>query len=198
MKKNCLYCGIEFETRFERVGCCCASHGQLNRSKVDRGPVRYTFEELFDLYDRWARRYGKGKYDYWELISEAWLCGRAKYAKNRRHASNNIRCAMIDYMRRVEGRRGTHRNEGFQKIFRSLSLDTEYKEDVNFYSSLEAGSKPDLEHLFRNLSRREALSVKLRFFGGFKIYEIPKITGYSTAFYFTGMIKLRGLKDFAA
>lgn len=196
MKKNCLYCGIEFGTYFLRQKCCCASHGQLHRHpKKEHGEVRYTFDDLADLYHSWAKRFGKNKYDHWELISEAWLRDRAKYAKNRRNASNTIRSAMIDYMRTIEGRRGTNRNEAQRKIFWSLSLDEKDDESENLLYFTKADSKIDIDYLFRKLSRVEALSVKLRFFGGFKIYEIPQITGYSTAFYFTGMKKL---KDFYA
>lgn len=61
-----------------------------------------TFEQLKPSLFKWATHYHNNRFDFWELISEAWLSKGVQQITNPRFVPQVVRWAMINYMK-VQG-----------------------------------------------------------------------------------------------
>lgn len=171
--------------------------------------VNFTFDQLFRLYSIAASKFANRRYDYWELISEAWLRGSAKYADTENHAFTAIYCDMIDYMRTQEGHRGGIHQKVRYKIKNPFSLDGIVNKNSSSTMLIFQGEKckkleqvddkDEINYLFgkARLTNREKLIVKLRFLTNMTFREIAKVIDYVgvCACYHTAMGKLRSLRS---
>ena len=146
-----------------------------------------TYKQLKPSLLKWANVYQNNLYDFWELVSEAWLAIQKRPVKDVRHISIAVRRAMVDYMRDRDGGRNREYSEShghhYPKVY-SLSIpiyaddEGELLENIPVFRDISGiDSREIFDVLLKGFSRCERLILKARYFDGLTLAEISKAVG---------------------
>lgn len=157
-----------------------------------------TFEDCLSAFYKWARYYQGTRWEFWELINEAWM--RSDIESLRRSeiklASIIIRRKMLDYMRDDTKYRHYQRAKAsgrpypkmynFSAINENMGRDELSRgiEDIlenTRADTVDVEQKDSVNYLINNsgLTRRERLVVKLYYIAGLTEEEVGKAIGIS-------------------
>lgn len=150
-----------------------------------------TLEELMPVFEMVLPRYCNYKYEFWELLNEVWLQGKAQNCANFRFANRTIRSGCIDYIRRCEGRTVNGKRQSKKRLrFRSTAQQiVDQSKPISLGQTLAADTadvgeslqwKEELRLLTAGCSPTQRLMVSM-LIEGFSQSEIARVTGYESS-----------------
>ena len=146
-----------------------------------------TYEQIEPHLHKWADKLQNRSFDKWELISATWLSGKPQRVKHIQYASNAVKWAMIDYMRRVSRLRNKRKKNVEATPFSILNGESEDGlQELRFSAQIKAKppramkgliQKDLFEALTKGFTHTEKLIIKMRYLGGYNMREIAEVQG---------------------
>lgn len=160
-----------------------------------------TFKDVEKAYHKWAWHFQNNKFEHWELINGAWLCGKIRNwpKSDIKKASMRIKNDMIDYMRSVTDYRICRKREkrglsfSSERCFTSIMKNIKGEDEDNIPviangfvldKNVEKMELRDFVNFVIKsiyMTKAERLLLKLMYIGGYSQKEAAKICGYHEA-----------------
>ncbi|MCD6436260.1 MAG: sigma-70 family RNA polymerase sigma factor [Clostridiales bacterium] len=151
----------------------------------------FNFEEVENILYKQAHKIRclfPNKYELDELVNEVWVKGSIHKLDNIKYVASRAHWDMIDYLRKVEGRKITKNGKQVNSLsFRTNMHDikpwSEHSNDMfEYISSREDFTKlidnnDEIEHLFRCLNKKEIKLLTEFFINEKSLIEVGEIFG---------------------